>query len=178
MNSDDILARLANTMGKDDCISLALDILESEFSINTLINLTENQKRQIELRAAWVLTTIVEQYPEALIPHTNTILDHLISSENDSVIRCFLKIISVLPLIEDRLSEILEYVTDVMMNRAKPVALHVYAMTIFYQITEIEPDLKYELREIISHLMEEGSPAIISRGRHLLTKLNKEMLMN
>ena len=175
MDKSEIFIRLNEVMGKEQCANLALDILESATSLSFLFELTQNQKPQIEMRAAWVIATIAERFPEVLFPFSKTICDILLQSKNNSVARCLLKVLSIINLPEERITQLLDFCTDVMLDRSKPVALPVYAMTIFYRISEIEPDLKYELCEIVCHLMEEGAPAIMSRGKKILKTLEKEI---
>ncbi len=60
-----------------------------------------------------------------------------------------------------------------MVSELYPVAVKVHAMQIIYQHTLLYPELKEELQTVIEDQMENNSVGFSSRGRRILSQLEK-----
>jgi len=165
--------RVFGVTGKDLCRELALDILEDNRGVDILLPFLVSEQKKIGMRSAWVLATVSEMFPEALLNYRKQLVEVLNKTDNESVIRSVLRSLSVIPVHTESMGELLNHCTEYLTNMSSAIAIKVHSMTIFYNITVIEPDLKTELQEIIYHLMQEGSGGIISRGRKILKSLDE-----
>jgi hypothetical protein len=165
--------RVFGVTGKELCRELALDVLENTGGVDILLPFLISDDKKIAMRSSWVLATISETFPEALLSYREQLVEVLGKTSNESVIRSVLRSLSVIPVHTETMGELLNHCSDYLTDMSSAVAVKVHSMTIFYNITVIEPDLKTELQEIIYHLMQEGSGGIISRGRKILKNLDE-----
>lgn len=130
----------------------------------------------ISRRAAWVLDTVSEQYPELLAPHLDEITDLLPKFSHDGLKRHSLRMLARLPLPDDdRLGELITICFNWLLSPVEAVSAKIYSMDLLYRVSQIEPDLKQELADSIEWRINEGTPGYQHRGRKMLKQLNAEI---
>lgn len=140
--------------------------------LGALMDLVFDDSDPRNWRAAWMVDKIHDQHPAMVVPYLPAMMDFLLITQNAGKKRHLLKLISLHPIPENRMVDMLNYCIDVFTSGAEPVAVRVHAMQVLFNITQAEPDFSSELRELIEHEIEfHGSAGIASRGRKLLKKL-------
>ena len=142
-------------------------------AIDSLIKIGLYDTEKESWRAVWIVDKIHEKRPELIRPYIPQLIDSLQTVTNESKIRHLLKLISLNPLPDKKLSFLLNYSLDIFTNAARPIAIRVHAMLILFEISEYESGFKSELIQLIEHEIEfHPSAGLKSRGTKLLRKLH------
>ncbi len=159
-----------------DNIYLLIDYLvDNPKHIDMVFEIGFGEKEAKSWRAIWLADKIHEKNPELIQPYIPWMIEDLKTTKNESKIRHLLKLISLNPIPEHEMSFLLEYCIANFTNAEIPVAIRVHAMQTLYEISELEPDFKHELMEMIEHEMDfHATAGINSRGKKLLKKLYKQ----
>lgn len=130
----------------------------------------------INWRAAWAMDAVWQKTPKLIIPFIPKMWSLLPSLKVDGVKRQFVKIIAEWPLPdnEEQLGILLGTCFDWLVATDEAIAVKVHCMQILYNISIRIPEIVPELKTTIEVAMLEGSPAIVSRGRHVLQRLQKQ----
>ena len=140
--------------------------------LSALVDLAFDDSDSRNWRAAYVVEKIHDLYPDLVVPYLPAMMDFLLITLNSSKKRHLLKLLSLHPLPEDRMVDMLNYCIDAFTSAAEPVAVRVNAMQVLFNIAQAEPGFSGELSELIEHEIEyHGSAGIVSRGKKLLKKL-------
>jgi hypothetical protein len=130
----------------------------------------------VSRRAAWVIDTVSEKYPELIAPHLDEIVDLLPIFNHDALKRHSMRILARSPLPSgDRLGLLIKTGFDWLLSPAEAIATKVYCMEVLYRISQVEPDLKKELADSIEWRLNEESAGFKNRGQKMLKKLSFEI---
>jgi hypothetical protein len=154
---------------------IATSALEDPAVFNKLFEYSFSSDKKLSFRASWTLTKVSDKFPEMFYPYLEQIVESLDKLDNESTLRCFLRIISLGDLgnISNRQQGILADFCFARLNSAfSSIAVKALSMEILYKLTLIYPELANELMASVRMLMEDGSAAITSKGRTILKKLN------
>lgn len=144
-----------------------------------LISLCRHQDQQIAFRASWVLEFFAHDKPELFINHLPDFLVLYPKILNQSVQRCFTKILmlltakkflvahSISPVIFD---ECLSASFDWLINPKTPVAVQANALDVIFQLSPYHDWVLEELKVILQDKLVSGSPALTSRAKRILKK--------
>lgn len=127
-------------------------------------------------RALYLADKLHDIHPGQITPYIPEMIEQLKTEDHHGKKRHFLKLISQNPVIPNASGFLLDYCFNTFTSSKEPVANRVHAMQILFNISEIEPELKPELCEIIFQEMEfHPTPGILSRGKRLTKKLRKQI---
>lgn len=124
-------------------------------------------------RAAWVIDHMYQQDNDSVKNIVEYLPQAILSIKNQSVLRHFVKLISLFPLKQYVSGEFINRCLEIFESTTTPVALRVHAMQVLFNFAMIYPDFKNELILLIEHHTKEGSKGLQSRAKKLLTELNK-----
>lgn len=183
MTEPELIAKLVNTMGKTKVIKLSAMLAEENFDIAQLINTTFHTDRVIGFRAAWLLENMYFQDPDAFIPHIDLFINKFKSVKNPSCQRHYAKILMHLTdkkapktikkkINETDLEPAIEQCFDWMIDPEVLVAVKVFAAEALFNMCGRYPWIADELPEQLEFLMRDGTMAIQTRGKRLLSQLN------
>jgi len=110
--------------------------------------------------ASWLLVHICAIEPTLLSTYQATMIDRILISDNQSVLRNLSNVCHSLPLIEYRESELLDRLLSVISDDTNKVALFVYACYKLVQFVQKYPELKPEIESIFSLKQEPLKPAM------------------
>ncbi len=131
----------------------------------------------VSMRAAWALTIFAKRHPYFIEPRADEIIHALKKVESPSVRRCLLSLLTHADLPEKQAGFLFDFCFELLESPSAEIAHKAYAMTILYNISKKEPDLKPELVALFESQQDDESGAIIARSRILLKKLYKELSM-
>lgn len=126
-------------------------------------------------RMAWSLDVLFERHPSHAARYAATIVDRIPFMKHPAELRMATKVLARTPIRPDLIIQLLDPMLGFLMDPQVPIAIRAYAMTLLYEISQIEKELKFELRLVIEEQMDEGSAGIRSRGKKILKKLNAEI---
>ena len=126
-------------------------------------------------RMAWVMDVLTQKHPSHAARYAASLVARIPFMKHPAELRMATKVLARTPMQQELIPKLLDPMLKILMDPQFPAAIRVNAMTMLYQISTIEPDFKYELRLVIEDQMREGGPAIRSRGKKTLQKLNEEI---
>lgn len=164
---------LLQDLSRKHAESIAEMAMKNPLIFDELWEIALSDEHPVNWRAAWAMDAVWEKSPEIIrpfIPKMWTILPLL---KVDGVKREFVKIISDSPLPEDeeQLGILLGICFEWLNSVNEAIAVKVHCMQILLMISRQIPEIIPELKTTIEVAMQEGSPAIVSRGRQVLQKL-------
>ncbi|WP_163709967.1 hypothetical protein [Mangrovibacterium lignilyticum] len=141
-----------------------------------LLQLVFDDSQAINWRAAWILDHVNDRNSLLVGIYLPRIIEAALQSKNASKLRHYLKIISTHPIPTESAGFLFDRATAIFTDAECPIAVRVHAMQVLYEISQMEPDLKSELIQLIEHEMEfHPSAGIKSRGKRLLKRLNTQI---
>ena len=186
MNRSDLIKTLSATLGKTDVKELAALYAINEPDISPLFELTFYPQREVAFRAAWTLELIVLNYPECFRPLLKEFLDRYPDQNNQSCQRHFTRIMMCLTdskgsaagrLFSDENTEsIIGKTFEWLIDPNTPVAVQANCIDVLFNLRGMLPWIAEELRSQIVFLLHNGSPALQSRGKAVLKKLERKLL--
>lgn len=152
--------------------------------IRPLLNLTADKDPSTAFRAAWYLEQVVFMEPACFTPFVTDFLANIHLQENPSVLRHFTKILMYIqsgkgPSDWEEAyhaaahATLTEYHFEWLVDTKIPVAVKANCMEVLEKLIEKEPWIEEELILQIQFLVDEGSPAIWSRGQKVLKRLHR-----
>lgn len=157
---------------KAQCLRIAQYIGDDKQRFEELMYLFLNDEYLVYQRAAWVVSTVANKYPDHIQPHILPMLENLKNNHHPSVTRNTVRVLRYLDKIPESsiglaASICFKYLT----TPSVPIAIRVFSMHILYKICLVEPDLKEELKMSIEDGIWHGSAGYKSVGRTILQKL-------
>ena len=128
----------------------------------------------LSMRAAWVISHFAKKHPYFLEPRLPEITAVLPSVNTESVRRCLLNILSHLTIPEAQCGPLFDLCYKWLEGPGTAIAVRAYAMTILYNISNREPELKPELIALFESQKDMSSAGVLARSRILLEKLYRE----
>lgn len=110
--------------------------------------------------ASWLLLHIVKKKPELIEAYQPMLIDRILVTTNQSVLRNLVNISGMLPLVEHKESEYLDRLVQFIGDDSNKVALFYYSISKLIQFTKKYPEIKHEIEGIISLKQEPLQPAM------------------
>ena len=147
---------------------------KNEILFKELFEFLYSENKIIRMRAADAIQKITELNPNIIKKYKNEIL-HKISKIDQQEVRWHVaQLIPHLGLTKAETIIVYQFLNDYLNDKSKIV--RTFSLQAMTDLTEINSSLKKEVIKIIKQQMRKGSPAILSRGKKLLIKLeSKEM---
>jgi len=179
----ELIKQISATIGKTKVIALSQILGNKNTDLTELIDLTFYPDKGIAFRAAWLLENMFLDDPERFLPyityiisrvkevnnpsckrHYAKILMHLTSPGASVTVRQYIKHIDLEPAIEQCFDWIID--PNVM------VAVKSFASEALFNMRHRYPWIADELPNQLEYLMRDGTAAIQSKGRRLLSYLS------
>ncbi|QKJ30084.1 hypothetical protein HQ865_10045 [Mucilaginibacter mali] len=182
MDNTELIEKLANTMGKTKVLKLSNMLAEDNFDIAQLIGLTFHPEKVIGFRAAWLLENMYPQDQDSFIPHIPLLVSKFKEVTNPSCQRHYAKILMQLTdrkapktikekIAETNLEPAIEQCFDWLIDPEVLVAVKVHAAEALFNVRMRYTWINDELPEQLQFLMRDGTMAIQTRGKRLLSQL-------
>lgn len=141
----------------------------------TVLEIMLEDKYPLSMRAGWVIHILGKKDPCLIEPRAGDLIRVLPALNNRSVIRCLLGVLCLIRLPRDMAGYLFDYCFSILESPKAEIAHRAYAMTILYNISVIEPELKPELISLFEEQLDMESAGIKSRAINLLNKLYSEV---
>ena len=182
LTSDELIKEISTTLIKSKVVKLKTILEKQQFALTDLINITFYPDKNIAFRAAWILENLFLEKPEGYLDELDYLLSRVKDVSNPSCKRHYAKIIMHITSakapasIQRELSEIdldpvVEQLFDWMIDAKVLIAVKVFASEALFNMRHRYPWITEELVDQIRFLMRNGTAAIQSRGRKLLSQL-------
>ena len=181
LKADELIKEISVTMVKSRLIKLSAILQKQHFSLRDLIDIAFHQDKNIAFRAAWLLENLFLQKPGSYLNDTGYLLSRVKNVTNPSCKRHYAKIVMHITskspasiqqeLAKIDLEPVVEQLFDWMIDPKVLIAVKVFAAQALFNLRNRYTWIADELANQIQFLMRNGSAAIQSRGRKLLTQL-------
>lgn len=139
---------------------------------NDLIDIYITGPYRVTQRASWPLSCCVEATPSLVIPHLKKLIDVLAKTDvHDAVKRNTFRLLQYIEIPKRLQGKIADLSFQYLQNKKEPVAIRCFAMTVLYNITVDNPELRPELQIIIEDNLPYAKPAFVSRAKKILKAL-------
>ncbi len=153
--------RIARYVGKD----------QDRFKI--LMELFFKEEYRIAQRAAWPVGICVEEHPELIKPYLRKLVNNLKKPVHDAVKRNTVRIFEKIEIPEKFMGEIADLCFGYVSTPSETIAVRAYAITVLFNLTKKQPELKYELKIVLEDQLPYASAAFLSRAKKVLKALDK-----
>lgn len=126
-------------------------------------------------RMSWVLEHLTAKHPSHAARYVSSIIARIPFMKHPAELRAATKILSKTPLQRSFIPELYDPMLQLFMDPQIPIAIRANSLVVLYEITQMEPEFKYELELVIADQMPNAGPAIISRGKKILKNLKQEI---
>ena len=182
LSADELIKEISTTLVKKKVAKLTTILQKEQFKLTDLINITFYPDKNIAFRAAWILENLFLQKPESYVDSIEYLLLRTKDVTNPSCKRHYAKIFMHITAakapesIKNKLAgidlePIVEQLFDWMIDPKVLIAVKVFAAQTLFNIRTRYPWITEELANQIQFLMRNGSAAIQSRGKKLLSQL-------
>lgn len=150
--------------------ALVEDVGSDPERFNEMLELALLDKYPLSMRAARVISMVVESFPQLFNKHLDLVIKMLPEMKIDGVKRGFLKIFAEFPpeLNEDQLGLITDLCFTLLDDPKQAMAIRYYSMEILSRVCSLYPELKNELSAILEELAKDGSPGLRARSTQIL----------
>jgi hypothetical protein len=177
-----LLKQISGTIGKMKVLELTRILKEEHFALRDLIDLTFYPDKNIAFRAAWILENIFLQDPVRYEPDLVYLISRVKDVKQESCKRHYAKIImhttnkKAPQNIQQKLQQldlepVVEQCFDWMIDPKVKIAVKVFASEALFNLRPRYPWIAEELANQLQFLMRNGTAAIQSRGKKLLSLL-------
>jgi hypothetical protein len=181
----DLIKEISGTISKKKVIKLSHILIEKNTDLTELIDLTFYADKGIAFRAAWLLENMFLEDPDSFLPSIPYIIEVIPKVENPSCKRHYAKILMYLTapnasaqvrqiIKEINLAPAMEQCFDWMIDPDVMVAVKSFTSEALFNMRHRYPWIADELPEQLRYLMRDGTAAIQSKGRRLLSYMNPE----
>ncbi|MES2108467.1 MAG: hypothetical protein V4577_06965 [Bacteroidota bacterium] len=182
MTQAELVKRISTTLGKPKVLELSRILTEQNFALRDLIDVTFYPDSMIAFRASWILENVLLADPLKYEPELEYFFSRFKEVKYPGPQRHYIKILMHLteptmhPAIKNKLELIdlepaVEQCFDSIIDPKIKVAVKVFASEALFNLRHRYDWIAEELASQIQFLMRDGSAAIQSRGKKLLTKL-------
>jgi len=182
LTSDELIKEISATLTKTKVVKLSAIIKKQQFSLKDLIDITFHPDKNIAFRAAWILESLFLQKPESYIENLEYLISRVKDVDNPSCKRHYAKVLMHITApkapasIKQKLAEIdlepvVEQLFDWLIDPKVLIAVKVFASDALFNVRDRYPWISEELVNQIRFLMHDGTAAIQSRGRKILSRL-------
>jgi len=153
-------------------------VIDKPELLQEVFELCFSENKLTAMRVSRIFPIIGELHPEITDPFLPQLIENLELTKNESVIRNFLKLISISigSITENNIGFLIIYCFKTLESGKQAIAIHVYCMQILYEISKSFPEIKPELVSVIEQRLPEGSMAIKTTASKILSKLYLEII--
>jgi 8-oxo-dGTP diphosphatase len=174
-DEDDFKNMVISIRGANEASWIASSAIDNPAIFTKLIDFSFSRDKRLAFHSSWIVSKACDTFPELIFSHLPSIIDSLSELDNESALRSFLRIISLIDI--NRLSNkhhgpLANYCFEALRSRFSATAIKAYSMEILFKLAVIYPGMVNELSTTIKMISGDGSPGgITSRGRMILKKL-------
>ena len=127
-----------------------------------------SNKPPIAWRAAWTIWHFTNKRKELMRKYIDRIIEDLPNYKFDGQKREMMKVLLLFDIKEIEIGHLLNTCYSFLISPKESLAVRVHAMQIIFNISEIEPELKPELKSTLLFHIQESSAGFKSRANKLL----------
>ena len=170
---DDVLKKLEGgdrrSIGKAN--EVVAEVLNDPSLFEAVFNAMLSDDPIIRMRSADAVEKITAKHPEYLQPYKRKLIQQVAKIEQQEVRWHVAQMFPRLELSKEERAVIVEILLDYLNDKSKIVKT--FSMQALADFAERDASLRFKVSQLLEELTRMGSPAMQSRGRKLLEKLNR-----
>jgi hypothetical protein len=182
MDKPELIKQINATIGKRKVLELSKILSDQNFALRDLIDITFHPDKNISFRAAWLSENVFLLNPGSYLPDLEYLLTKFTDVSNPSCQRHYAKIIMHITdpkasqKIKDKIQSIefepiVEQLFEWLIDPKIKIAVKVFAAEALFNLRWRYTWINEELANQLQFLMCNGTAAIQSRGKRLLSKM-------
>ena len=156
---------------KDQAEFAALQIGNDEYQFGLLMELFFSNDYRTCQRASWVLAHCIDNYPRLIEPYLSKMVNNLYKDIGDASKRNTVRAFQFVDIPENLWGKTIEICFRFLNSGIEPVAIKVFSMSVLYNLSELVPEIKEELKISIENQLPLSSAGFKSRGKKILQEL-------
>jgi hypothetical protein len=156
-----------------DLISKAVG--NSSTELKKIIDIVYNEKAPLPQRASWVLVAVNAKHSELLRPYIPLFINTISEFKIDGIKRNILSVISSHSIPKRYQVKLIDLCFNFLLSSDEKVAVKVHAMQTVANIALYHPELKQELKAVITDQWSKNSAAFQARARKVLKIMEKSL---
>ena len=173
----DFVDTLAYKHSKETTNMLVYHIIQTPSSFDHLFSIfVDHDDKIIRQRAAWVIGDIGVDHPKLLIPYLEPLIHNLQDlNHHNAIYRNSLRALQFLSIPKHLQGSLVDSCMNFVTKKSTSIAVRAFSMSILYNISEEEKDLKNELKIVLEDLLPYASKGEKNRASKILHCLTKEL---
>lgn len=168
---EDLQVFIEEDISKERVLALTQGSSNPEVLAQVLWEMILRNQHPLSWRAMWFLEHLGAENKEIVRPYLNKIVESFPNFVFDGQKRSGLKILQMFPPKEYNYGPVLNFCYDMLLSNNEAIAVRSFAMQMVFDIAQIEPELKPELKQTLLLILPDSQKGIQSRVRKLLSKL-------
>lgn len=157
---------------KEQALRIAEYAVASRKSFQELMDCFLADHVKLAQRAAWSVTWATQKKPAYIQPYIGALVRQLKRTDvHNAVIRNSARILEDLEIPAEFHGEVMSICFDFIQNKAAPIAVKAFSLTVLFNLSKFYPEIKNELKIIIRENIDYESAAFQARGKKILAKI-------
>ena len=168
-----LIEELSKPYTKGSIDKMAVWVCKDEMRFKELIHLFLKGENRISQKASWVMSHAFDINPSIIKPYLHKLL--LKANEpdiHDAIKRNVARIFQCIEIPNKEMGLAVNVFFKLLINPNEATAVRAFSMTVLFNISKKEPDLKNELKLILAELVNSDSAAIKNRAKHILKEID------
>lgn len=150
-------------------------VIKQPAILGELLEIVFRNEEPVSRRASWPLRIISDRNPQIVEPFVPQIINILPVIDSIPIQRAFLALLVNVDIPEELHGEVLQFTSEVLMDKGSEIAHVIYSTDIFYKLSVNEPDLLNELALMLEQLLPFGSAGVKSKSTRTINKIHKKL---
>jgi hypothetical protein len=166
----DLRAEILKEHSKQNTTTLTNWVGSDKKRMKELMNIFLRDEYRVVQRAAWVVSSVAEQYPELIKPYLPAMVKRMCEpGVHVAVKRNVVRVLQFLDIPEDLHGETMNVCFNLLADPKETIAVRCFSMTVLDNLSKQYPDIRQELVAIIEdQLQHEPTAGFISRAKKVL----------
>ncbi len=165
--------QIASEHSKQNAVRVAAYIGGDREKFDELMQIFFSDEKKMTKSAAWIMSHCADKYPYLIVPYIGKFIPLLKPEHPVWIRRNIARVLQLVNIPEEYQGEVVNTCFDILLNPKDALAVQAFSMTILYNITCEQPELKDELIMVIEDMLPHGSAGIKSRGKKTIKALKK-----
>ena len=171
MTTDELTEKIEQCNSKQAVLMLGSYIANNPDFIDHILLLMREMNKPKHWKAAWVFDHVYQEDKGLILPYIDTLITLFKESKSQSVLRICGKLLTFHPVTDKLDGDFINVCFDMLISPNVAVAIKVHAMQLVFNISEVYPELKPELKIVIQEQIPNNTAGFKSRANKLLKKL-------
>jgi dihydroorotase len=159
---------------RNKAVSIAEYACSSPKHFKELMQCFLTNEYRLAQREAWSVSCAARKKPELIKPYIKDLVARLNrTGVHDAVVRNSVRVLEKIEIPESLHGEVMNACFGFIEKPSVPVAIKAFSLTTLFNLSKYYPEIKGELKLIIENNLDNESAAFESRGRKILSTLQK-----